>query len=189
MNRKNLRSLAAGVALLMAVGALAGCGGEKKADDSKKIVTVGIAQLVEHGALDAANKGFVAGMASKGFKENENVKYDRQNAQADQSNLQNLAQRFVSNKVDLICAIATPTAQTMANATKDIPIVATAVTDYEVAKLAASDSEPKGNVTGTSDMNPIDQQLELLLKIAPQTKNIDRVQFPAKSIHSCRSMF
>ena len=175
MNRKNLRSLAAGVALLMAVGALAGCGGEKKADDSKKMVTVGIAQLVEHGALDAANKGFVAGMASKGFKENENVKYDRQNAQADQSNLQNIAQRFVSNKVDLICAIATPTAQTMANATKDIPIVATAVTDYEVAKLAASNSEPKGNVTGTSDMNPIDQQLELLLKIAPQTKNIGTV--------------
>ena len=114
-------------------------------------------------------------MASKGFKENENVKYDRQNAQADQSNLQNIAQRFVSNKVDLICAIATPTAQTMANATKDIPIVATAVTDYEVAKLAASNNEPKGNVTGTSDMNPIDQQLELLLKIAPQTKNIGTV--------------
>ena len=165
MNRKNLRSLAAGVALLLAVGALAGCGGEKKADDSKKMVTVGIAQLVEHGALDAANKGFVAGMASKGFKENENVKYDRQNAQADQSNLQNIAQRFVSNKVDLI----------LANATKDIPIVATAVTDYEVAKLAASNNEPKGNVTGTSDMNPIDQQLELLLKIAPQTKNIGTV--------------
>ena len=175
MNRKNLLILAAGIALLLAVGALAGCGGEKKADDSKKMVTVGIAQLVEHGALDAANKGFVAGMASKGFKENENVKYDRQNAQADQSNLQNIAQRFVSNKVDLICAIATPTAQTMANATKDIPIVATAVTDYEVAKLAASNNEPKGNVTGTSDMNPIDQQLELLLKIAPQTKNIGTV--------------
>lgn len=175
MNRKNWRSLAAGVALLLAVGALAGCGGEKKAADSKKMVTVGIAQLVEHGALDAANKGFVAGMASKGFKENENVKYDRQNAQADQSNLQNIAQRFVSNKVDLICAIATPTAQTMANATKDIPIVATAVTDYEVAKLVASNNEPKGNVTGTSDMNPIDQQLELLLQIAPQTKNIGTV--------------
>ena len=63
----------------------------------------------------------------------------------------------------------------MANATKDIPIVATAVTDYEVAKLAASNNEPKGNVTGTSDMNPIDQQLELLLKIAPQTKNIGTV--------------
>ena len=165
MNKK-MRALAAGIALTLSLGLLAGCGGEKKAaDNSKKIVNVGIVQLVEHDALDAANKGFIAGMAAKGFKENENVKYDRQNAQADQSNLQNIAQRFVSNKVDLICAIATPTAQTMANATKDIPIVATAVTDYEVAKLAASNNEPKGNVTGTSDMNPIDQQLELLLKM------------------------
>ena len=114
-------------------------------------------------------------MAAKGFKENENVKYDRQNAQADQSNLQNIAQRFVSNKVDLICAIATPAAQTMANATKDIPIVATAVTDYEAAKLVASNSEPKGNVTGTSDMNPIKEQLELLLKLVPGAKTIGTI--------------
>lgn len=172
MISKKMRSLAAGVALLLAVGALAGCGGEKKAADGRKMVTVGIAQLVEHGALDAANKGFVDGMAAKGFKENENVKYDRQNAQADQSNLQNIAQRFVSNKVDLIAAIATPTAQTMANATRTIPIVATAVTDYEIAKLAASNDAPKGNVTGTSDMSPIEQQIDLLLQIAPNTKRI-----------------
>lgn len=177
MEKKKLRSLATGLALVLAFGMLAGCGSEKKpeAGSDSKMVTVGIAQLVEHGALDAANKGFVAGMAAAGFKENENVKYDRQNAQADQSNLQNIAQRFVSNKVDLICAIATPTAQTMANATKEIPIVATAVTDYEVAKLVASANAPKGNVTGTSDMNPIGEQLELLLKIAPQTKNIGTV--------------
>lgn len=175
MNRKRMRSLAAGLALLFAVGSLTGCGGDKKPAGEKKMVTVGIVQLVEHGALDAANKGFVAGMAANGFKENENVKYDRQNAQADQSNLQNIAQRFVSNKVDLICAIATPTAQTMANATKDTPIVATAVTDYVVAKLVASNSEPKGNVTGTSDMNPIEDQLDLLLKIAPKTKSIGTI--------------
>ena len=164
--------MTAGVTLLLALGLLAGCGGEKKEAGSKAQLNVGIVQLVEHSALDAANKGFVAGMASKGFKENENVKYDRQNAQADQSNLQNIAQRFVSNKVDLICAIATPAAQTMANATKDIPIVATAVTDYEAAKLVASNSEPKGNVTGTSDMNPIKEQLELLLKLVPGAKTI-----------------
>ena len=175
MNRK-MRALTAGVALTLALGILAGCGGEKKAADSgKKVVNVGIVQLVEHDALDAANKGFVAGMAAKGFKENENVKYDRQNAQADQSNLQNIAQRFVSNKVDLICAIATPAAQTMANATKDIPIVATAVTDYEAAKLVASNSEPKGNVTGTSDMNPIKEQLELLLRLVPNAKTIGTI--------------
>ena len=175
MNKK-MRALAAGIALTLSLGLLAGCGGEKKAaDNSKKVVNVGIVQLVEHDALDAANKGFIAGMAAKGFKENENVKYDRQNAQADQSNLQNIAQRFVSNKVDLICAIATPAAQTMANATKDIPIVATAVTDYEAAKLVASNSEPKGNVTGTSDMNPIKEQLELLLKLVPGAKTIGTI--------------
>ena len=91
----------------------AGCGGEKQEAGSKAQLNVGIVQLVEHSALDAANKGFVDGLADKGFKENENIAFDRQNAQADQSNLQNIAHRFVNNKVDLICAIATPAAQVM----------------------------------------------------------------------------
>ena len=143
MKKRSLKKFAAGAALLLALGLLAGCGGEKQ----------------------EANKGFVDGLAEKGFKENENVAIDRQNAQADQSNLQNIAHRFVNNKVDLICAIATPAAQVMANATKDIPIVATAVTDYEAAKLVASNEKPGGNVTGTSDMNPIKEQVDLLLKI------------------------
>ena len=167
-----MKGLAIGASLVMAMGLLVGCGGEKKAAPEKKMVKVGIVQLVEHSALDAANKGFVDGMAANGYKENENVTYDRQNAQADQSNLQNIAQRFVSGKVNLICAIATPAAQTMANATKDIPIVGTAITDYAEAKLVASNKEPKGNVTGTTDMNPIKEQVDLMLKIMPQTKNV-----------------
>ncbi|NLH46116.1 MAG: ABC transporter substrate-binding protein [Acholeplasmataceae bacterium] len=170
--KKSLKGLAIGASLVMAMGLLVGCGGEKKAAPEKKMVKVGIVQLVEHSALDAANKGFVDGMAANGYKENENVTYDRQNAQADQSNLQNIAQRFVSGKVNLICAIATPAAQTMANATKDIPIVGTAITDYAEAKLVASNKEPKGNVTGTTDMNPIKEQVDLMLKIMPQTKNV-----------------
>lgn len=172
MMKKSLKGLAVGASLVMALGLLAGCGGEKKAAPEKKMVKVGIVQLVEHSALDAANKGFVDGMAANGYKENENVTYDRQNAQADQSNLQNIAQRFVSGKMNLICAIATPAAQTMANATKDIPIVGTAITDYAEAKLVASNKEPKGNVTGTTDMNPIKEQVDLMLKIMPQTKNV-----------------
>ena len=172
MMKKSLKGLAIGASLVMALGLLAGCGGEKKAAPEKKMVKVGIVQLVEHSALDAANKGFVDGMAANGYKENENVTYDRQNAQADQSNLQNIAQRFVSGKMDLICAIATPAAQTMANATKDIPIVGTAITDYAEAKLVASNKEPKGNVTGTTDMNPIKEQVELMLKIMPQAKSV-----------------
>lgn len=172
MMKKSLKGLAIGASLVMAMGLLVGCGGEKKAAPEKKMVKVGIVQLVEHSALDAANKGFVDGMAANGYKENENVTYDRQNAQADQSNLQNIAQRFVSGKVNLICAIATPAAQTMANATKDIPIVGTAITDYAEAKLVASNKEPKGNVTGTTDMNPIKEQVDLMLKIMSQTKNV-----------------
>ena len=112
---KKARVLAAALALTLAAGIMGGCGGEKKEAGSKAQLNVGIVQLVEHASLDAANKGFVDGLAANGFKEGENVVFDRQNAQADQSNLQNIAHRFVSNKVDLICAIATPAAQTAGN--------------------------------------------------------------------------
>ena len=131
--------------------------------------------MVEHAALDAANKGFVEGLASKGYKEGQNIAYDRQNAQADQSNLQNIAHRFVNNKVNLICAIATPAAQTVANVTSDIPIVATAVTDYKAAKLVKDNAKPGTNVTGTTDMNPVEQQLDLLLKLVPNAKSVGTI--------------
>lgn len=175
LKSKKVKALTAGVLLTLAMGLMSGCGSEKKdaAKDAK--VTVGIVQLVEHQALDAANKGFVDGMAAKGYKEGENVTYDRQNAQADQSNLQNIAHRFVNNKVNLICAIATPAAQTVANVTSDIPIVATAVTDYVEAKLIKDAAKPGTNVTGTTDMNPVAEQLDLLLKIVPNAKSIGTV--------------
>lgn len=163
-----------GLTVFSLLGMLVGCGNEPKSGENgkKNLLKVGIVQLVEHDALDAANKGFVDGLAANGYKENENVIFDRQNAQADQSNLQNIAQRFVTNKMDLICAIATPAVQTMANATKDIPIIGTAVTDYEVAKLVSTNQEPMGNLTGTTDMNPIKEQVELMLKIMPNIKTV-----------------
>ncbi len=172
LKTSKMKALAAGLMLTLALGVL-GCGGDKK-DAAKKDakVNVGIVQLVEHAALDAANKGFVEGLASKGYKEGQNIAFDRQNAQADQSNLQNIAHRFVNNKVNLICAIATPAAQTAANVTSDIPIVATAVTDYQTAKLVKDNAKPGTNVTGTSDMNPVKEQLDLLLKIVPNAKAV-----------------
>lgn len=167
-----LRMAALGLAVVMAIGAV-GCGGSKKEEPKKwSKVNVGIVQLVEHAALDAANKGFVDGMAKRGYKEGENITYDRQNAQADQSNLQNIANRFVNNKVDLICAIATPAAQTVANATSTIPVVGTAITDYKAAKLVKDNNKPGGNVTGTTDMNPVAAQLDLLLKMKPSIKTV-----------------
>ena len=90
LKSKKIKALTAGVMLTLAMGLLGGCGSDKK-DAADKKVNVGIVQMVEHDALDAANKGFVDGMAAKGFKEGQNVVYDRQNAQADQSNLQRIA--------------------------------------------------------------------------------------------------
>lgn len=172
MMKKSVKWLAAMALAAMVVGA-AGCGSSTQSGSKdKKSYKVGVIQLVQHPALDAANKGFIDGLKSKGFEEGKNVTFDQQNAQGDQSNLQTIAQRFVSNKDDLVCAIATPAVQTMANATKEIPIVGTAVTDYKVAKLVKDNSKPGTNVTGTTDMNPVEAQIDLLVKIMPKAKTV-----------------
>ena len=159
---------------LTALGLVAaGCG--QQAQQGEKAYKVGIVQLVEHSSLDDANRGFVDGLKERGYEEGKNLTIDRQNAQADQSNLQNIVQRFISDKVDLICAIATPAVQSAANATKDIPIVGTAVTDYVSAKVVASNDAPGGNVTGTSDLAPIAEQIDLLMQLYPNAKTIGTI--------------
>lgn len=175
MKLKKMKMVACGLAMMLGLGLLAGCGGAKQADkkESKdKVFNVGIAQIVEHKALDDSRRGFIDGLKKKGFVEGKNVKFDMQNAQGDQSNLQTIANRFVSNKVDLICAIATPTAQAMANATKTIPIVGNAITSFETAKLVESDKKPNTNVTGANDMTPIKAQIDLAMKLLPQAKTM-----------------
>ena len=172
-----MKKITLGLTAVIDAGIIAGCGGGDKpaGNETKKQAKVGIVQLVEHNALDAANKGFVEGLKKRGYEEGKNISFDRQNAQADQSNLQNIAQRFVNNKVDLIYAIATPAAQTVANVTNSIPIVGSAITDYESAKLVASNAKPGRNVTGTSDMNPIKEQIDLLIKLCPNAKTIGSI--------------
>ena len=157
--------------------ALAGCGdkgGEaaKPAAEAAKaeLIPVGIVQLVEHNALDAAVRGIVDALAERGFKDGVNIKLDIQNAQADQSNLHNIANRFVSNKDRIIFAVATPAAQAVATVAKDTPIIATAITDFVAGKLVKSDEAPGGNVTGVSDLGPIAAQFELLMKLVPSAK-------------------
>lgn len=152
----------------MVSAALTGCGEDKKAEAPK---TIGIVQLVEHDALDAANRGITDALKERGVT----MEIDRQNAQADQSNLRNIAQRFVSHNYPLIFAIATPAAQTVANATSTTSIVATAVTDFAVAKLVKDNNKPGTNVTGSSDMNPIAAQTELLLKLVPNAKTVGTI--------------
>lgn len=146
--------------------------GEQEKSDSKENVTVGIVQYMDHIALDASKDGFIDALKDNGYKDGENMTIDLQNAQGDQSNLGSISDRFVSNKVDLVLAIATPAAQAIAGKTTEIPILATAVTDFESARLVDSNDTPGGNVTGTSDMNPIKEQIDLLIDLVPEAKTV-----------------
>ncbi|CCQ92245.1 ABC-type uncharacterized transport system,periplasmic component [[Clostridium] ultunense Esp] len=132
---------------------------------AEKSFKIGVTQIVSHPALDGARQGFVDALKANGFEEGKNVTYDFQNAEGSQDTAKSIADKFVSNKVDLILAIATPTAQAAAQTTKDIPIVITAVTDPVSAGLVASMEKPGGNVTGTTDMNPVKEQLQLVTRL------------------------
>lgn len=102
----------------------------------------------------------------------EKIVIDLQNAQGDQSNLSTISDRFNSNNMDLVLAIATPATQAIAGKTTDIPILGTAVTDYVSARLVDSNEAPGGNVTGTTDMNPIEEQIDLLVQLVPEAKTV-----------------
>ena len=163
------RSFVAGSAGAATLLALAACGGNTgNGGSSDKTYKVGVLQLTEHSALDAANKGFIAALDESGLK----YEADQQNAQNDQSACATIASKFVGDGKDLIFVIATPAAQAVAGATSDIPIVGTAITDYAGAKLVNDNDKPGTNVTGTSDMNPVDDQIAMLHKVLPDAKKV-----------------
>ena len=174
-NKKFIKGIAAAAIAAMSMGMLAGCGGGSDTQQDAEMHKVGIVQLMQHGALDQANQGLVEGLAAAGYVVGENLEIDQQNAQGDQSNLQSIAQQFLSNDVEMIMAIATPAAQVMAANTEEIPIVATAITSFEQAGLVESNETPNTNVTGTHDMTPIAEQIDLLLQIVPDAKSIGTV--------------
>lgn len=165
-----------GLSLLMLLS-LVGCGATNSGASAtgsgeKKAIKIGIIQIVEHPALDATRLGFLETLKANGYVEGKNLTVDYQNAQGDQSVLQSIAQKFASAKLDLVLAIATPSAQAMAAATKDIPILITAVTDPVEAHLVNSMDKPGKNVTGTTDMNPIKEQFDLMKKLVPTIKKV-----------------
>lgn len=135
-------------------------------------IKIGVLQLIEHNALDSAYKGFVEGLKEAGYEDGKNIIIDYQNAQGEQANCITIGQKFINDKSDLILAIATPAAQAIANMTKDIPILITAVTDPADSKLVADNNAPGGNVTGTSDLTPVEAQIELLKEIIPNVKTV-----------------
>ena len=137
-----------------------------------KTVNIGIAQIAEHPALDAARQGFVDRLAELGYQEGQQVVYDVRNAQGDMATAQTIARKFVADGVDMILAIATPTAQAAANVTNKIPILITAVTDPEAAGLVKSNASPGPNVTGTSDLNPVAEQIALVKTLNPQARRL-----------------
>lgn len=173
----NLKKLSKGLVIaLISTLVLAGCS-TKDAETSSTtansdVKKIGIIQHTQHPALDAANEGFIKALAEKGYKDGEKIKIDQKNAQGETANNDQIAKKFASDKMDLIFAIATPAAQASYNATKDIPVVITAVTDPVAAKLVKSMDKPETNVTGTCDLAPIKTQLEMVKKLKPEAKKV-----------------
>lgn len=141
-------------------------------NNGNSVLKIGIIQVADHEALNQAREGFIKALEENGYKDGENIEISYQNAQNDTNNLPTIADKFVSDNMDLVLAIATPAAQAIAGKTTDIPIIATAVTDFASAGLVNSDEEPGTNVTGTNDMNPIDKQMDLLFELYPDTKTV-----------------
>lgn len=137
-----------------------------------KTIKVGIVQIVEHPALDAARKGFIDLLTEQGYVAGKNITYQIQNAQGDMATVNTIAQKFNNEPLDLILAIATPAAQAVANLIKDKPVLITAVTDPVSAGLVESSEHPGTNVTGTTDLQPLEGQFKLARDLLPAAKTV-----------------
>lgn len=178
---KKLLSVVLAAALIC--GVCVGCG--SKGDDSSKADSgakykVGIVQLTEHPALDAATQGFKDALIEALGEEN--VEFDFQSGQNDSNTCSTIANQFVSNKVDLILANATPALQAAAAATDEIPILGTSVTEYGVAlNIKDFNGTVGGNISGTSDLAPLDQQAAMITEWFPETKKVGLVYCSAEA--------
>ena len=181
MRKITRRSFLAAAAVCGAAAALTACGGSSASSAAASSVagsaaasgdsyTVGICQLVQHAALDAATQGFEDALTAE-F--GENVKFDFQNAQGDSATCATIVNGFVSAGVDLIMANATPALQAAQSATNEIPVLGTSVTEYGVA-LGLSDFSGTvgGNISGTSDLAPLDQQADMIVEWMPEAKKV-----------------
>ncbi|HJG30673.1 MAG TPA: ABC transporter substrate-binding protein [Collinsella ihuae] len=186
---KRLKTLASAVVAGTLALALAACGGNGATTDttdegsstaeaaSGSTYKIGVLQLTEHAALDASNEGFVAALDDAGI----DYEIDQQNAQNDQSACQTIASKLVNDGDDLILTIGTPAAQAVASATSDIPIIGTAITDFAESGLVADNEAPGGNVTGSSDLTPVADQIDLLQQLVPDAKTVGLLYCTAES--------
>lgn len=151
--------------------------------------TIGINQFAVHGSLDNCREGFLEGLAENGFVEGQNLTVLEENAQADPGLAAQISTNFAGQNVDLICAIATPSAQSAYSVGRksDIPVIYTAVTDPIAAELANDDKTPVGEVTGTSDKLPVEQQLEMIRAILPDAKKIG-IMYTTSEVNSASTL-
>lgn len=179
------------------MGMVAGCGGNTSdngtagtqpaaSGDSYKI---GISQFAEHGSLDNCREGFLEGLKEAGIEEGKNLTVEYQNAQTDTGTASTIADSFVSGKVDMICAIATPCASSAYNSclNTDIPVVYTAVSDPVSAGLANEDGTSIGNITGSSDILPVEEQLKMIREMMPEAKKIG-ILYTTSEANSCSTI-
>ncbi|MDQ0560794.1 putative ABC transport system substrate-binding protein [Rhizobium mesoamericanum] len=154
--------------ILLAVAATLALTLPAKAED----VTVAVTAIVEHPALDAARKGVLDVLTAAGYKEGENLKFMFESAQGNPATAAQIARQFAGEGPNVIVPISTPSAQAVVSATRDIPVVFTAVSDPLGAQLVKNMDKPGGNVTGLSDMSPVAEHVALIKEILPNAKTI-----------------
>ncbi|MCI7323384.1 MAG: ABC transporter substrate-binding protein [Lachnospiraceae bacterium] len=198
MKKKLLSSILAAVCM---AGLLAGCGAGTSGNEtagtqaggtqaaSGESYKIGISQFAEHGSLDNCREGFLEGLKQAGIEEGKNLTVDYQNAQTDTGTASTIADSFVSAKDDMICAIATPCAASAYNScmNTDIPVIYTAVSDPVAAGLANADGTNEGNVTGSSDVLPVEEQLKMIRALMPEAKKIG-ILYTTSEANSCSTI-
>lgn len=172
------------ISALLLAGILTACSGQNNTADAPKnksdMPYVAITAIVEHPALDDVRYGLLAELADAGMKDGENLKINFQSAQGNTATAGQIAKQFVGDEPDVIVAIATPSAQSVVAATNTIPVVFAAVTDPVEAKLVPSWEASKTNVTGLSDLLPLEPQIKLMKQIIPNLKNVGYVYSPSE---------
>lgn len=162
------------LAMVTAALMLTACGSGETGDSGKKVYKVGVTQYADHPSLDNCRKGFIEGLKENGFTEGDNLEIEYKAAQANDSMNTQIAQTFANSGMDLVCGIATPSAQALyvACREKKIPVVFNAISDPIGAGLAVSETEPMEGISGISDLLPVEDQLKLIRAVLPEAKKI-----------------
>ncbi len=169
------KTIAKIILAVMGIAMLSSCGAKNEVTNlGDKVYKIGITQYADHPSLDNCRNGFIEGLKNKGYEEGTNLEIEYQAAQGNDAMNTQIAQTFANSGMDLVCGIATPSAQALYVACyeKNIPVIFNAVSDPVSAGLAKAESEPMSGITGISDLLPVEEQLKLIRKVMPDAKKI-----------------